>query len=194
MLVCVFRCQPLPQRRKLREYNDRSRQQGEVERLGSVPGRQCRQEFGGPSNGERTFACDSACIHIRQQGTWQFMSTKLLTNPGSKHTITDDLESHYFVLMWTALHWVKHNQPVDPCIDMEHIFDQQRPSPGGIVKGGGGKVEMYGSRESELREVEFACKPFNELFWDLWTLFAGYFIQRLVAAGKRDPGPGEYHK
>jgi hypothetical protein len=47
--------------------------------------------------------------YLHLQGTWQFMSTRLLTNPGSKYTITDDLESHYFVLMWTALHWVKHS-------------------------------------------------------------------------------------
>jgi hypothetical protein len=75
---------------------------------------------------------------------------------------------------------------------MEHIFDQQRPMPGGIVKGGGGKVEMYGSRDSELREVEFACGPFNELFWELWELFSGYLAQRRDAARKRDSGPGEY--
>jgi hypothetical protein len=61
---------------------------------------------------------------------------------------------------------------------MEHIFDQQRPLPGGIVKGGAGKVEMYGSRALELRNVEFACKPFNELFWDLWVLFSEYLAQR----------------
>ena len=154
---------------------------------------QRRQEFRGSSNSERVFAYHSVCIDTCLQGTWQFMSTRLLTNPGSKHTITDDLESHYFVLMWTALHWVKHNRP-DPSIDMENIFDQQRPLPGGIVKGGAGKLEMYGGRESELREVEFACKPFNELFWDLWTLFAGYLTQRREAARKRDSGPGKYCK
>ena len=127
------------------------------------------------------------------QGTWQFMSTRLLTNPGSRHTVADDLESHYFVLMWTALHWVEHNQPDDPCIDMENIFDQQRPLPGrgGLVKGGAGKVEMYESRDAELRGVEFTCKPFNELFWDLWSLFAEYLAQRREAARKRRPGPGE---
>ena len=119
------------------------------------------------------------------------MSTRLLTSPGSRHTITDDLESHYFVLMWTALHWVKHSQPANPSIDMEHIFDQQRPLSDGIVRGGAGKVEMYGSRESELREVEFTCKPFNELFWDLWALFAGYLDQRRGAARKKNLGPGE---
>ena len=120
------------------------------------------------------------------------MSTRLLTDPGSMHTITDDPESHYFVLMWTALHWVKHNQPGDPGIDMEHIFDQQRPIPGGIVKGGGGKVEMYGSKDSELCGVEFACRPFNELFWDLWTMFAKYLARRREAAW--NPGPSEYPK
>ena len=109
-------------------------------------------------------------------------------NPGSRHTITDDLESHFFVLMWTALHWVKHNQPVGPCIDMERIFDQQWPSADGIVEGGVGKLVMYGSRKLALREVEFACKPFNKLFWDLWMLFAEYLEQRQRAARKEEPG------
>ncbi|KAF9648968.1 hypothetical protein BDM02DRAFT_3095524 [Thelephora ganbajun] len=127
-------------------------------------------------------------------GTWQFMSTRLLTNPGSRHTITDDLESHYFVLMWTALHWVEHDQPDDPPIDMEHIFDQQRPLPGGIIKGGTGKAEMYDSRDSELYEVEFVCKPFNKLFWDLWTLFARYLAHRRRHTRERDLGPGEHPK
>ena len=120
------------------------------------------------------------------------MSTRLLTSPGSKHTITDDLESHFFVLMWTALHWVKHNRSDAPAIDMEHIFDQQRPLPDGVIKGGAGKVEMYGSRDSELHEVEFACKPFNKLFWDLWKLFARYLARRREAAWEGGSGPGKY--
>ena len=120
------------------------------------------------------------------------MSTRLLTNPGSKHTITDDLESHWFVLMWTALHWVKHNQSDDPTIDMEHIFDQQRPLPGGITKGGSGKVAMYCSWDPDLHQVEFSCKPFDGLFWDLWTLFAGHLARRIDATRKRHSKPGKY--
>jgi hypothetical protein len=121
------------------------------------------------------------------------MSTRLLTNPGSKHIITDDLESHYFVLMWTALHWVKHNQP-DPSINMEYIFDQQQPLSGGIVRGGAGKVGMYGSKALELRNVEFSCKPFNGLFWNLWMLFARYLTKRWGAAQEGDSNPGECQK
>ena len=121
------------------------------------------------------------------------MSTRLLVNPGARHTITDDLESHYFVLMWTALHWVKHNQPDRPSIDMENIFDQQRPIPGcdDIVKGGAGKIGMYIKRETELCGVEFACKPFNELFWGLWKLFRAYLIAQEWTLDAQDGDPGE---
>jgi hypothetical protein len=121
------------------------------------------------------------------------MSTRLLTKPGSRHTLTDDLESHFFVMMWTAMHWVRHDQPGR--IPMEFIFDHQLPSPNddNIIRGGAGKVQMYGG-EDYLNEVKFACEPFNELFWDLWRLFARYLSQRRDAAWKKDSGPGEYTK
>ena len=122
------------------------------------------------------------------------MSTRLLTSLESRHTITDDLEFHYFVLMWTVLHWIKHNRPGDPFIDMEYIFDHHWTLANGIVKGGAGKVLMYGSRGSQLCDVEFTCEPFNKLFWDLWTLFSEYLDQRRKAFRKRDSGPGEHPK
>jgi len=151
----------------------------------------------GPRTVKELFVCDSACIDtICLQGTWQFMSTRLLANPGARHTITDDLESHYFVLMWTALHWVKHNQPDRPGINMEYIFDHcQRPIPGcdDIVEGGAGKIGVYRGRNSGLRGVEFACKPFNELFWGLWKLFRMYFIQWWTLETE-EGDPGEYPK
>ena len=120
------------------------------------------------------------------------MSTRLLSDPGSGHTITDDLESHFFVLMWTALHWVKHNQAGQ--INMEFIFDQQLPAPDGTVEGGAGKEVMYGSKKRALRSVMFACKPFDGLFWDLWMLFADYLARRQRASRKEEPGPGEEPK
>jgi len=121
------------------------------------------------------------------------MSTRLLTaRPGSRHMITDDLESHYFVLVWTALHWVKHDQAGSPWINMERIFDQQQPLPDGTVQGGMGKERKYRTRDTELREVKFACEPFNELFWDLWMIFAEYLAQRLEHLRWGKPGSGEH--
>ena len=128
----------------------------------------------------------AAVVYDDSQGTWQFMSTRMLTNPGARHTISDDFESHFFVLMWTALHWVKHDQAGN--IDMEYIFDQQ-VSYGGISKGGAGKLSMYASRNSELHKVEFACKPFNGLFWALWRLFSEHLGRSRGAA--RDEAPGK---
>ena len=39
---------------------------------------------------------------------------------------------------------------------------------------GEGKDTMYWDKCSELHDVEFTCKPFNELFWNLWMLFAKF--------------------
>ena len=113
------------------------------------------------------------------------MSTRMLTDPGARHTITDDLESHFFVLMWTALHQVRHDKAGS--INMEYIFDQQA-SYGGVSMGGAGKVQMYHSRSSQLHKVEFACKPFNDLFWALWRLFSEHLGRSRGAARDEEPG------
>ena len=117
------------------------------------------------------------------------MSTRLLDNPGARHTITDDLESHFFVLMWTALHWVEHNCPGHSFINMKYIFDQQRSDVDGIVRGGAGKGDMYRNRHFGLCGVKFTCKPFDDLFWGLWRLFSEYLGKRREA--ERDDVPGE---
>jgi len=149
--------------------------------LGSVPGCGSCRELGGSPNGERVFTYASTYADADSQGTWQFISTRLLESPGSKHTLSDDLESHFFVLMWAALHWVKHDKAGE--IDMGLIFDQKRPLPHGIVDGGMGKSEMYKSEQKELHDVEFSCKPFNNLFWGLWELFSEYNKQRWATSG-----------
>ena len=129
------------------------------------------------------FVCTSAHVETDSQGTWQFISTRLLQSPGLGHTLTDDLESHFFVLMWVALHWVKHDKAGE--IDMELIFDQQRPLLHGIIGGGMGKVAMFLTKEQELHNVEFSCEPFEKLFWSLWDLFSEYNKQRWAAPGKQ---------
>ncbi|KIJ09916.1 hypothetical protein PAXINDRAFT_86801 [Paxillus involutus ATCC 200175] len=36
-------------------------------------------------------------------GTWQFMPVTLLCDPNAAHTFTDDLESSFWVHLWTSL-------------------------------------------------------------------------------------------
>jgi hypothetical protein len=37
------------------------------------------------------------------QGTWQFMSSRLINQPGVQHDFRDDLESSLYVLLWVVL-------------------------------------------------------------------------------------------
>ena len=69
---------------------------------------------------------------------------------------------------------------------MELIFDQQRTLKDGASDGGMGKSEMYKNREKELHEVQFACKPFNKLFWKLWGVFSKYNKRRWAASRTED--------
>ncbi|KZT19627.1 hypothetical protein NEOLEDRAFT_1039253, partial [Neolentinus lepideus HHB14362 ss-1] len=39
-------------------------------------------------------------------GTWQFISHALLQDPTKKHTIQDDLESSFWTVLWTLLHYI----------------------------------------------------------------------------------------
>ncbi|KAH9835398.1 uncharacterized protein C8Q71DRAFT_859028 [Rhodofomes roseus] len=42
-------------------------------------------------------------------GTWQFMSARLLRNPGKRHEVADDLESSIHVLHWILFRFVEHS-------------------------------------------------------------------------------------
>ncbi|KZT18288.1 hypothetical protein NEOLEDRAFT_1036770, partial [Neolentinus lepideus HHB14362 ss-1] len=57
-------------------------------------------------------------------GTWQFISHALLRNPTKKHTIQDDLESSFWILLWACLHHVPSNLKTDELLDiMDRVFD-----------------------------------------------------------------------
>ena len=114
-----------------------------------------------------------AGAYVCLQGTWQFMSTRLLTNRRARHTITDDLESLFFVTMWMALHWIKHGSPGDHFIGIGYIFGQEQEysddDDDDIVVGGAGKLQMY-KLDHSILEVEFYCRPFNGLGLSGWSL------------------------
>lgn len=40
------------------------------------------------------------------QGTWQFMSMRLLGQPNKKHTLQDDLESFFWVLLYVIIRYL----------------------------------------------------------------------------------------
>ena len=94
------------------------------------------------------------------------MSTQLLSVPGKIHELSDDLESHFFVILCTSLHFVKHDKPSG--LDMKLIFDHVAISQGtGTHRGGGGKVFMYG----QGLKIEFSSEPITTLIRRLLRLF-----------------------
>jgi hypothetical protein len=105
------------------------------------------------------------------QGTWQFMSTRLLTKPGSVHELCDDLESLWFVLLYEGLHFVKHNKPYE--IRMGILFDQVDVCEmTGIHMGGLGKRDMYTAGGDLMTEtLSFESKPFTTLVGQVYELF-----------------------
>jgi len=47
------------------------------------------------------------------QGTWQFMSARLVKDTSAAHTFQDDLESSFWVLLWTVLMYSKSTFSTD---------------------------------------------------------------------------------
>ena len=100
------------------------------------------------------------------------MSTRLLGVQGKVHELSDDLESHFFVLLFEGLHFVAHNKPYG--IFMQELFDQATVDPEtGNHCGGQGKVYLYSSMFDLMnRRLEFTSKPFTTLIRGLYLLFA----------------------
>ena len=104
------------------------------------------------------------------------MSTQLLSTPGKQHELSDDLESHFFVLLYEGLHFVKHNIPGIP---LGEIFDQHYfDSKTGNHTGGRGKASFYTVTSDYLimtKGLEFTSEPFTILLRKLYQLFSSLY-------------------
>lgn len=103
------------------------------------------------------------------------MSTRLLSVQGMVHELSDDLESHFFVLLFEGLHFVKHNKPCG--IFVQEIFDHiYVDSNTGNCSGGQGKAALYSGGFGLInRRLEFTSKPFTTLIRGLYRLFMSLF-------------------
>ena len=114
------------------------------------------------------------------------MSTRLLSTPRKVHELSDDLESHFFVTFYVALHFVKHNKPSG--LNMKHIFDFGFISGNtGTHRGGGGKANMY----DQGFLVEFASEQFTCLVRAIFKLFSSFKEYHACNAKGDDPSPAE---
>ena len=112
------------------------------------------------------------------------MSTQLLSTPGKIHDLRDDLESHFFVILYNALHFVEHKKPSG--LNMKRIFDQAEICQDtGTHTGGVGKKNMY----DEGFQVKFTSKPFTDLIGGLFRLFESLKDYHTANAKGCEPPP-----
>lgn len=112
------------------------------------------------------------------------MSTALLSTPGKVHELCDDLESHFFVVLYGSLHFLKHVRPSR--LNMKFIFDHAFISPvTGTHVGGEGKESMY----NKGLKVEFESEPLTGLVRALLTLFGSLNDHNYCDNGRKEPSP-----
>lgn len=76
------------------------------------------------------------------QGTWRFMSMRMLNFDGDKlkHTLQDDMEALFYVVLFCALMYQGHNCSSSQIRNiLKNFFDEKMPFKPGIVRGGAGK-------------------------------------------------------
>jgi hypothetical protein len=109
------------------------------------------------------------------------MSTELLEKPTKMQNISDDLESAFWVLLYHALRFVKHNQ-TSANIDMGFLFDfGLRKEVGGKMRsvGGQGKRVML-TGPGDWADLEFESSPLTWLFKELHKLFEQALLYRTL--------------
>jgi serine/threonine protein kinase len=91
---------------------------------------------------------------FHNQGTWLFMSIKLLTYPTTRHELQDDLESFCYVVIYLALRYLPHNKVSELPAIMTNVFEHHYNVPTGVF-GGTGKESMVNSRRYIGKDLDF---------------------------------------
>ena len=91
---------------------------------------------------------------VHNQGTWLFMSIKLLTDPTDLHELQDDLESFCYVVIYLALRYLPHNKVSVLPVIMKYVFEHHYNVPSGVF-GGNGKDNMVQRRGYIGKDLEF---------------------------------------
>ncbi|KZT19814.1 hypothetical protein NEOLEDRAFT_930552 [Neolentinus lepideus HHB14362 ss-1] len=120
--------------------------------------------------------------NIDELGTWQFISPKLLRNPTARHTLQDDLESSFWVLLYACLCLIRSSLPTSDRLSrvLKDIFDNASWHEDlRCWVGGDGKIAVikearYIFGDNAYPAIKFAPDPLNSLVLDLWLLFRSW--------------------
>jgi len=112
---------------------------------------------------------------IYSQGTWQFMSAALLSEPHLNQAIEDDRESAFYVLLYIGLLYTKHNQVSQKLGSYMEIFDYTT-IVNNVAEGGRLKTNFLVT-DKEAKALTFQCPPMNNLIKELRATFAIRYVE-----------------
>ncbi|KAK7692048.1 hypothetical protein QCA50_005453 [Cerrena zonata] len=107
--------------------------------------------------------------HPTRTGTWQFSSVSLLTGEGQEHEIQDDVESCFWVLLYIAFHYFKHDGPT---FDLDFFYEYRSFNDEGPPTGGCRKLVLLTAYC--LDKVKWNCIPLDSLLHTLSDHFHDY--------------------
>ncbi|KZT17991.1 hypothetical protein NEOLEDRAFT_1143936 [Neolentinus lepideus HHB14362 ss-1] len=113
-------------------------------------------------------------------GTWQFISCNLLQHPTARHTLQDDLESSFWVLLYACLSLIPSSLSTsgDLFQVMKDVFDHsswqenKRYWVGGQHKLAVIVLGRYIRKSNDYTAITFAPAPLNSLVFELWKIFS----------------------
>jgi hypothetical protein len=122
------------------------------------------------------------------QGTWQFISARLLITPDLLHELADDRESAFWVLLWVVLRYTKHNLSPAKLAKRLKMFDEADWECG---KWSGGDEKAHVLRQARpFENIQFAERPaLPELLRDLVRILSVRYKEKpsLDNEGIQDP-------
>ncbi|KAH8099798.1 hypothetical protein BXZ70DRAFT_941106 [Cristinia sonorae] len=112
----------------------------------------------------------------RRTGTWQYLSAGLASDPTKEHTILDDLESCYWVLLYQGIHYFRSTATVRAL----RIFDEHEPEEIPALNrmdfvGGDKKEKHFLIGPTNYKYIRFNLQLFEDLRARLASVFRRYY-------------------
>ncbi|KAI0791907.1 hypothetical protein C8Q75DRAFT_60756 [Abortiporus biennis] len=112
-------------------------------------------------------------------GTWSFLSIGLASDPHKSHTLLDDLESCF----WVLLHLSVHRFPAKVERVLLGMFHEYQPKLcGPTTRGNWKRTFLCAKMPYSSTAVTFDCKPLNDLIQELRNHYRVYYAMRDLQA------------
>ncbi|KAJ8488166.1 hypothetical protein ONZ45_g14062 [Pleurotus djamor] len=119
-------------------------------------------------------------------GTWAFMSVKLSNQPHNLHSVHDDIESFFWVILYFAVRYTPHNRFDDLCNIVKKLFEECFLD-GEDLTGGSNKTVLISSGTLDGSPFEFSCGALDGLIFDWRKRLGDMFLEetRRIAAERK---------